>query len=290
MIKINDLIDGRFRIVSRIGTGGMADIYEAMDIISKKIVSLKVMKEELLIDKANIIRFEEEARNLASLNHPNIIKIYGVGEVENRPYMANEYIKGSTLREKLKYNVTFSLPETIEIMLQLTSGISYVHKRGIIHRDIKPENLFLLADGTLKIGDFGISLIEGNTNSTVGVQGTIFYCAPETLLGKEASKSNDIYSMGVVFYELLTGEVPFEGSNKEEVAYKHMKKKFPEVSKVRFDLPKELDKLILDAVAKDPEDRYQSAEEFYEAILNFNKNKDNLNERKGFLSRVFGFK
>ena len=289
MIKIGDLIDGRFRVVSRIGTGGMADVYEANDIIAKKIITLKVMKEELLVDKSNVTRFEEEARNLATLNHPNIIKIYGVGEIDSRPYMATEYVKGPTLREKLKYQISLTLSEVIEIMLQLTSGIAYVHKSGIIHRDIKPDNLFLLSDGTLKIADFGISLIEGDANSNK-VQGTIFYCAPEILLGKEASKSNDIYSMGVVFYELLTGEVPFEGANREEIGYKHIKKKFPEVSKTNSSLPRELDKLILDAVAKNPEDRYQSAEEFHDAILKFSENKDNLKERRGLISKIFGFK
>ncbi|MDY6430143.1 MAG: serine/threonine-protein kinase [Bacilli bacterium] len=290
MIKLNDLIDGRFRIISRLGTGGMADVYEANDIISKKLVCLKVMKEELLNDKENLNRFKEESRNLALLNHPNIIKIYGVGEIENRPYMANEYVKGLTLREKLNYSISLSLNETLNIMMQLTQGIAFVHKHGLIHRDIKPDNLFLLSDGTLKIADFGISLLEGSAGSNQKIQGTIYYCAPEVLLGNPVSKLNDIYSMGVLFYELLTGEVPFNGKNKEEVAYKQVKKKFPDVSSVISNYPKELDKLIAKACKKDPAERYQSAMDFYNAIADFNEKKDNLIKKKGLVSRILGFK
>lgn len=290
MIKLNDLIDGRFRIISRLGTGGMADVYEANDIISKKLVCLKVMKEELLNDKENLNRFKEESRNLALLNHPNIIKIYGVGEIENRPYMANEYVKGLTLREKLNYSISLSLNETLNIMMQLTQGIAFVHKHGLIHRDIKPDNLFLLSDGTLKIADFGISLLEGSAGSNQKIQGTIYYCAPEVLLGNPVSKLNDIYSMGVLFYELLTGEVPFNGKNKEEVAYKQVKKKFPDVSSVISNYPKELDKLIAKACKKDPAERYQSAMDFYNAIADFNEKKDNLIKKKGLISRILGFK
>ena len=157
MIKIGDKIDDRYRIVSRIATGGMADVYEANDLISRRIVSIKVMKEELLKDPINLARFNNETASAASLNHPNIVKVYGRGIIEGRPYMANEYVKGETLRDKLNFSLSLPLSDACEVMLQLTSAIDYIHKHGIIHRDIKPDNLFYMSDGTIKISDFGIA-------------------------------------------------------------------------------------------------------------------------------------
>ena len=146
MIKIGDKIDDRYRIVSRIATGGMADVYEANDLISRRIVSIKVMKEELLKDPINLARFNNETASAASLNHPNIVKVYGRGIIEGRPYMANEYVKGQTLRDKLNFSLSLPLSDACEVMLQLTSAIDYINKHGIIHRDIKPDNLFYMSD------------------------------------------------------------------------------------------------------------------------------------------------
>lgn len=211
MIKIGDRIDGRYRIVSRIASGGMADVYEASDLIYRRIVSIKVMKEELLKDPVNLARFNNETAAAASLNHPNIVKVYGRGYVDGRPYMANEYIKGQTLRDKLNFSISLSLLDACGVMLQLTSGIDYIHRHGIIHRDIKPDNLFYLSDGSIKISDFGIAAPIGTRSGDDAIQGTIYYCAPEVLTGAPASIANDIYSMGVVFYECLTGQVPLTG-------------------------------------------------------------------------------
>ena len=186
MIKIGDRIDSRYRVTSRIASGGMADIYEANDLIYRRIVS-------------------NETAAAASLNHPNIVKVYGRGFVDNRPYMANEYIKGQTLRDKLNFAMSLSLTDACDVMLQLTAGIDYIHRHGIIHRDIKPDNLFYLSDGTIKISDFGIAAPIGTPEEGDAIQGTIYYCAPEVLTGAPASIANDIYSMGVVFYECLTG-------------------------------------------------------------------------------------
>ena len=175
MIKIGDKIDERYRIVSRIATGGMADVYEANDLISKRIVSLKVMKEELMADKENVTRFLNETASAASLNNPNVVRVYGRGVVEGRPYMANEFIRGQTLRDKLNFSGSLSLYETCEVMLQLTSGVDYIHRHGIVHRDLKPDNLFYMSDGTLKISDFGIAAPIGTTNDGDSIQGTIYY-------------------------------------------------------------------------------------------------------------------
>ncbi len=291
MIKIGDRIDGRYRIVSRIASGGMADVYEASDLIYRRIVSIKVMKEELLKDPVNLARFNNETAAAASLNHPNIVKVYGRGYVDGRPYMANEYIKGQTLRDKLNFSISLSLLDACGVMLQLTSGIDYIHRHGIIHRDIKPDNLFYLSDGSIKISDFGIAAPIGTRSGDDAIQGTIYYCAPEVLTGAPASIANDIYSMGVVFYECLTGQVPFDGASLEEVAIKQLKKRFPEPSKLVPGLPKSIERIIITACRKRPEERYLTASAMHEDIVEAMKDKGSFKkEKKGLLSRIFGFK
>ena len=290
MIKIGDKIDERYRIVSRIATGGMADVYEANDLISKRIVSLKVMKEELMSDQENVTRFLNETASAASLNNPNVVRVYGRGVVDGRPYMANEFIRGQTLRDKLNFSGSMSLSETCEIMLQLTSGVDYIHRHGIVHRDLKPDNLFYMSDGTLKISDFGIAAPIGTVNEGDSIQGTIYYCAPEVITGAPVAIANDIYSMGVVFYELLTGQVPFDGESVEEVAMKQMKKHFPEASKVVPAVPRSIDRIIIQACRKRMDERYLTAMEMHQAIVAAMSDTDNFRERKGLLSRIFGFK
>lgn len=289
MIKIGDKIDGRYRIVSRIATGGMADVYEANDLILKRIVSLKIMKEDLLKDPINLERFKNETEAAASLHHPNIVQVYGFGVVEDRPFMANEYIKGQTLRDKLNFSQYLSPYEACEVMLQLTAGVEYIHKHGLVHRDLKPDNLFYMPDGTVKISDFGISAPIGKPAGD-SIQGTIYYCAPEVLTGEPAAISNDIYAMGVLFYEILVGHVPFDGKTPEEVAEKHLKKRFPEASKSMPVIPPSLDRIIIEACRKRADERYPSAEALGEAVAQAMADRDNFKERKGLLSKIFGFK
>ncbi len=290
MIKIGDKIDERYRIVSRIATGGMADVYEANDLISKRIVSLKVMKEELMADQENVTRFLNETASAASLNNPNVVRVYGRGTIEGRPYMANEFIRGQTLRDKLNFSGSLSLSETCEVMLQLTSGVDYIHRHGIVHRDLKPDNLFYMSDGTLKISDFGIAAPIGTTNEGDSIQGTIYYCAPEVITGAPVAIANDIYSMGVVFFELLTGQVPFDGQSVEEVAMKQMKKRFPEASKIVPSIPRSIDRIIIQACRKRVEERYLTAMEMHQAIVAAMSDTNNFKERKGLLRKIFGFK
>ena len=290
MIKIGDKIDERYRIVSRIATGGMADVYEANDLISKRIVSLKVMKEELMADQENVTRFLNETASAASMNNPNVVRVYGRGIVEGRPYMANEFIRGQTLRDKLNFSGSLSLSETCEVMLQLTSGVDYIHRHGIVHRDLKPDNLFYMSDGTLKISDFGIAAPIGTVNDGDSIQGTIYYCAPEVITGAPVAIANDIYSMGVVFYELLTGQVPFDGQSVEEIAMKQMKKRFPEASRAVPSVPRSIDRIIIQACRKRVDERFLTANEMHQAIVTAMSDTGNFKERKSLLSRVFGFK
>ena len=290
MIKIGDKIDDRYRIISRIATGGMADVYEANDLILRRVVSMKIMKEELLNDPANVERFKNEAEAVASLVHPNIVRVYGRGVVDGRPYMSNEYIKGQTLRDKLNFAISLPLSQACDVMLQLASGLSFIHKHGYVHRDIKPDNLFYMPDGTIKISDFGIACKIGEKQDGDAIQGTVYYCAPEVLMGEPSSPSNDIYSMGVVFYEILTGSVPFDGETLSDVAMKQMKKRFPEPSKTVPTLPPSIDKIVINATRKRVEERYPTVDKMREEILAAMSDKDGFKERKGLLSKIFGFK
>jgi eukaryotic-like serine/threonine-protein kinase len=292
MIQIGDRVDGRYRITSRIARGGMADIYEAYDVVLRRTVSLKVMREDMMGNPENVKRFSRECIAASSLNNPNIVRVYGQGVVDGRPYMANEYIKGQTLRDKLNFApVHYLTPlESCEVMLQLTSGIAYVHEHGIIHRDIKPDNLFYMNDGSIKIADFGISSAVGEKENGDAVSGTVYYTAPEILMGAESSIASDIYSMGVVFYEILTGGVPFDGEKVEDVALKQIKDHFPEPSKRVPDIPRSLDKIVVKACRKRPEERFSSALEMHDAIVAAMKDEKSFKERRGLLSRLFGFK
>lgn len=292
MIEIGEKIDNRYRITGKIAHGGMADIYEAYDIIGRRRVAIKVMRADMMKDKANIERFQRECIAAASLNDPNVVKVYGQGEVDGRPYMVNEYVSGRTLRDKLNLDTThrFSAQEACEIMLQLTSGIQYVHDHGIIHRDIKPDNLFYMSDGSIKISDFGISSELGETPKGDAVPGTVYYCAPEVLMGQKAGIASDIYSMGVVFYEILTGTIPFDGKSPEDVALAQIKKPMPEPSKTLSSIPRALDKIILKACRKRPEERYESAREMEEAIKEAMRDGKNFKEKKGLFARLLGFK
>lgn len=204
--------------------------------------------------------------------------------------MATEFVKGQTLRDKLNFSINMSLSDACEVMLRLTSAIGYIHNHGLVHRDIKPDNLFYLSDGTVKVSDFGISIPIGTMPPGDAIQGTIYYCAPEVLMGQPAEISNDIYSMGVVFYELLTGQIPFDGQSPEEVASRAVKNRFPEATKIIPSLPHSVDKVIVSACRKHPSERYINADEFHAAIETLMSDRENFKERRGFLSRLFGFK
>lgn len=292
MIEIGMKIDGRYRVTSRIAHGGMADVYEAFDILMHRVVALKIMREDVMDNPKNVERFEKECIACASLNSPLIVKVYGQGKVDGRPYMANEYVDGRTLRDKLNLSSTHNLLplEALDVMLQLSEGVGYIHDHGLLHRDLKPDNLFYLPDGLIKIADFGISSRVGEKSEGDSVPGTVYYCAPEILMGKEAEVTSDIYSMGIIFFELLTGTVPFDGENAEEVALAQIKKHFPEPSKFIPSIPKTLDKIVIKACRKRPEERYQSAKEMHLALENAAKEKEKLVEKKSLISKIFGFK
>ena len=292
-IKIGALVDGRYRINARIGHGGMAEVYEATDIINKRKVAIKMIREDVMANPINLRRFQNEATIASSLSHPNIVKVYNHGTIEGRPYIANEYVKGQTMKDMLDFRSSIPVTEAVGYMIQLTSALFYAHQHNIIHRDIKPQNIYVMPDGTIKLGDFGIAQADGLDDGLTKpseIVGSVHYLAPEISQGKPASIQSDIYSAGVTFYELLTGHVPFEKDTPVNVAVAHVKEKFPPVKKYLPTCPKEIEKIIANATKKRLSERYKGADEFYEDLVELNKNPSVLKEKKPLLARIFGFK
>ena len=289
ILEINDIVDDRYKIVSLLGEGGMALVYKANDLITYKDVALKIMRPETAIDKTNLSRFEREARAAASLNHQNIVRVNNLGTYKGYPYMVNELITGQTLRQILDIRGKFSIIESLDIMEQLCRAISYAHQHGVIHRDIKPQNIFLASDGTIKLADFGIATFQNANHVTRSeiVIGSVHYMAPEISQGHPASERSDIYSMGITFFELITGKVPFDSQSAVTVALMHIKDKFPSIKKFNNKTPQCVEEIILKAVNKDPIDRYNSAEEMRSAINNILSNRELLTKKKTFFSKLF---
>ena len=291
-VKIGSLIDGRYRVSARVGHGGMAEVYEAHDVINKRIVAIKLIREDVMKNPINLRRFENEATIAASLNHPNIVKIYNHGTVDGVPYIANEFIKGQNLKEALDFRSSLPLQEALDYMIQLSAALYYAHQHSIIHRDVKPDNLYLMSDGTIKLGDFGIAQTEGENNQVNNseIVGSVHYLAPEITRGRPASAQSDIYAAGVTFFELLTGHVPFSKSKAIDIAVAHVNEKFPSIKKYLPNCPKEVERIILKCVKKNPKERYKTARELHEDLLEIKNRPELLKEKKSFFARIFGFK
>ena len=263
--KIND----RYDIVKSIGEGGMANVYLAQDTILDRKVAIKVLRGDLSADDKFIRRFEREAQSVSNLSHPNIVEVYDVGVEDGNHYIVMEYIAGITLKQLLKKRESLTLTEVIDIMTQLTDGIAHAHESYIIHRDIKPQNIMIEDNGLIKITDFGIAMALNATQltQTNSVMGSVHYLPPEQASGKGATIKGDIYSLGILMYELLTGNVPFKGDNAVEIALKHMKDKIPSIRKQNPAIPQSVENILLKATAKNPRNRYDTAREMHEDFI-----------------------
>ena len=263
--KIND----RYEIIKSIGEGGMANVYLAKDTILDRQVAVKVLRGDLSTDEKFIRRFQREALSVSNLSHPNIVEVYDVGEEDGQYYIVMEYIEGKTLKQLLYKRGALTLPEVIDIMTQLTDGLSHAHEAYIIHRDIKPQNIMIEDNGTVKITDFGIAMAVNATQftQTNSVMGTVHYLPPEQANGKGATVKSDIYSLGILMYELLTGSVPFKGDNAVEIALKHMKEKLPSIRKQNPLIPQSIENIVIKACAKNPRNRYDTVKEMHDDIV-----------------------
>lgn len=259
--KIND----RYEIIKTIGEGGMANVYLANDTILERKVAIKVLRGDLSNDEKFIRRFKREALSVSNLSHPNIVEVYDVGEEDGNYYIVMEYIEGKTLKQLLQKRGALTLTEVIDIMSQLTDGLAHAHEAYIIHRDIKPQNIMIEDNGLVKITDFGIAMALNSTQltQTNSVMGSVHYLPPEQANGKGSTVKSDIYSLGILMYELLTGSVPFKGDTAVEIALKHMKEKIPSIRKQNPTIPQSIENIVLKATAKNPKNRYDSVREMY---------------------------
>lgn len=269
MITKGQKINGRYEIIRSIGEGGMANVYLGYDTILDRNVAIKVLRGDLSNDEKFVRRFQREALSASSLAHPNIVEMYDVGEDDGTYFIVMEYVDGKTLKQLLKKRGTLTLSEAIDIMSQLTDGMAHAHDSYIIHRDLKPQNIMIKDDGQIKITDFGIAMALNATQltQTNSVMGSVHYLPPEQASGKGCTIKSDIYSMGIIFYELLSGSLPFRGDNAVEIALKHMKEPLPSLREENPSIPQSIENIIRRATAKNPKNRYESAREMHEDLL-----------------------
>ena len=262
--KIND----RYQIIKTLGEGGMANVYLAHDTYLDRNVAVKVLRGDLANDEKFVRRFQREALSATSLSHPNIVEIYDVGEDDGQYYIVMEYVDGKTLKQVLKQRGHLSVTEVIDIMLQVTDGMAHAHDAYIIHRDIKPQNIMILSNGMIKITDFGVAIALNSTQltQTNSVMGTVHYIPPEQANGKGSTIRSDIYSMGIMMYELLTGLLPYKGDNAVEIALKHLREPLPSVRKFDPTIPQSIENVIIKATAKNPKNRYKDAREMHDDL------------------------
>lgn len=269
MIMKGQKISDRYQIIKAIGEGGMANVYLAYDTILDRNVAVKVLRGDLAGDEKFVRRFQREALSASSLTHPNIVEVYDVGEDNGQFYIVMEYVEGRQLKNLIKKRGKLTLSEVVDIMLQITDGMSVAHDSYIIHRDIKPQNIMILENGLVKIMDFGIAMAMNATQltQTNSVMGSVHYLPPEQANGKGATLQSDIYSMGIVMYELLTGSLPYRGDNAVEIALKHLKESIPSIREKLPNVPQSIENIIIKATAKNPKNRYTDAREMHNDLL-----------------------
>ena len=266
MIQIGKIFAGRYRIIKQIGRGGMADVYLAKDLIlDGEEVAVKVLRTNYQTDPIAVARFQREARAMADLDHPHIVRITDIGEEEGQQYLAMEYVAGLDLKRYIKEHHPLSNEEAIRIMGQILLAMRLAHTRGIVHRDLKPQNILLTPDGTAKVTDFGIAVAFAETSltQTNSMLGSVHYLSPEQARGSKATVQSDIYAMGIIFYEMLTGHIPYDGDSAVTIALQHFQKPLPSVIAENPSVPQALENVVIKATAKKLTDRYQSVAEMY---------------------------
>ena len=266
MIQIGKIFAGRYRIVKQIGRGGMADVYLAKDLIlDGEEVAVKVLRTNYQTDPIAVARFQREARAMADLDHPHIVRITDIGEEDGQQYLAMEYVAGLDLKRYIKEHYPLSNEEAVRIMGQILLAMRLAHTRGIVHRDLKPQNILLTPDGTAKVTDFGIAVAFAETSltQTNSMLGSVHYLSPEQARGSKATVQSDIYAMGIIFYEMLTGHIPYDGDSAVTIALQHFQKPLPSVIAENPSVPQALENVVIKATAKKLTDRYKSVAEMY---------------------------
>ena len=270
MIQIGKIFAGRYRIIKQIGRGGMADVYLAKDLIlDGEEVAVKVLRTNYQTDPIAVARFQREARAMADLDHPHIVRITDIGEEDGQQYLAMEYVAGLDLKRYIKEHYPLSNEEAVRIMGQILLAMRLAHAKGIIHRDLKPQNILLTPDGTAKVTDFGIAVAFAETSltQTNSMLGSVHYLSPEQARGSKATVQSDIYAMGIIFFEMLTGHIPYDGDSAVTIALQHFQKPLPSVIAENPSVPQSLENVVIKATAKKLTDRYQTVSEMYVDLL-----------------------
>ena len=270
MIQIGKIFAGRYRIIKQIGRGGMADVYLAKDLIlDGEEVAVKVLRTNYQTDPIAVARFRREARAMADLDHPHIVRITDIGEEDGQQYLAMEYVAGLDLKRYIKEHYPLSNEEAVRIMGQILLAMRLAHAKGIIHRDLKPQNILLTPDGTAKVTDFGIAVAFAETSltQTNSMLGSVHYLSPEQARGSKATIQSDIYAMGIIFFEMLTGHIPYDGDSAVTIALQHFQKPLPSVIAENPSVPQSLENVVIKATAKKLTDRYQTVSEMYVDLL-----------------------
>ncbi|MBK4775160.1 serine/threonine protein kinase [Streptococcus rubneri] len=266
MIQIGKIFAGRYKIIQQIGRGGMADVYLARDLIlDGEEVAVKVLRTNYQTDPIAVARFQREAKAMADLDHPNIVRITDIGEEDGQQYLAMEYVAGLDLKRYIKENAPLSNEEAVRLMGQILLAMRLAHTQGIIHRDLKPQNVLLTADGNAKVSDFGIAVAFAETSltQTNSMLGSVHYLSPEQARGSKATIQSDIYAMGIIFYEMLTGHIPYDGDSAVTIALQHFQKPLPSIREENKNVPQALENIVIKATAKKLSDRYKSVAEMY---------------------------
>lgn len=261
----NPILNNRYKLIEQIGSGGMAVLYKAQDIELGRLVAIKVLRPSLVGDPDFLARFKREARAAANLSHPNIVTVHDVGqEGPSTHYIVMEYVPGQNLKQILRAHGAFEVDAALAIIIEVCKGVGYAHRAGLVHCDIKPQNILVTPDNTIKVADFGIARALSETQSEETekiVWGSPHYFSPEQAAGENPTPASDVYSIGIVLYELLTGQLPFGGADYRELAMAHFKQEPPSVLDVNPALPQELDRIIRKVLSKEPSGRYRTADQ-----------------------------
>lgn len=292
LLQENEIIDDRYKISESLGEGGRAVVFKAHDLINDNDVAIKRRKSDTAANKTNLARFEREARAAASLNCRNIVKVLNVGTYNGNPYRVNEFVDGQNLRQILNTRGKFSFREACDIRYQLCSAVKYAHDHSVIHRDIKPQNIYLTIDGTVKLGDFGIATFRDTPQvsaitSATTILGSVQYRAPEVCQRNPATTRSDIYAMGITFFELITGHVPFNGDTPQIIRARQSHQKFPSLKKYNPNTPDCIEEIIVKACAKDSMERYGSADERRKDIEAIRRDPSKLAKKMSFFYAFF---
>lgn len=272
--NIGKKLDGRYEITELIGVGGMAEVYKGIDVIDNKTVAIKILKKEYAENEEFLRRFRNESKAIAVLSHPNIVRIYDVGFSEKIQYIVMEYIDGITLKEYIEEEKVLTWKDTVHFVIQILRALQHAHDKGIVHRDIKPQNIMMFTDGTIKVMDFGIAKFAREDGKTATDQaiGSVHYISPEQASGSVTDAKSDIYSVGAMMYEMLTGRKPFDSDNPVAIAVMHMHDIPERPRAINLDIPDGLEEIVLRAMEKAPEDRYQSTADMIKDIEKFKSN------------------